>query len=53
MFPSTVQMKSDFSIVEAEKDDFRAALTNLALERILHSKQFSELASLLTRASLD
>ena len=46
VFPATAQVESDFSIVKAEKDDFRMAITDLSLEGILHSKQFSMLAAL-------
>lgn len=44
VFPGTSQVESDFSIVKAEKDDFRTAITDLSLEGVLHSKQFSKLA---------
>ena len=46
VFPGTAQVESDFSIVKAEKDDFRTAITDLSLEGVLHCKQFSMLASL-------
>ena len=45
-FPGTSTVESDFSIVKWEKDVFRSALTDLSLEGILHTKQFSELNSL-------
>lgn len=46
VFPGTAQVESDFSVVKAEKDDFRTALTDLSLEGVLHTKQFSMLTSL-------
>lgn len=51
VFPSTDQVESDFSIVKAEKDGFRTTLDDLSLEGVLHSKQFSMLASPSTRVS--
>lgn len=45
VFPGRAQMKSDFSIVKAEKYDFRPAITDLSFEGGLHCKQFSMLAA--------
>ena len=45
VFPGTATVESDFSIVNFEKNDHRAALTNLSLEGILHSKQFTTMQS--------
>ena len=47
IFPGTAQAKSDFSIVNIEKDNFQISLTDMLLEGILHSKQYAVLALLL------
>jgi hypothetical protein len=46
VFPGTATVESDFSIVNFEKNDYRAALTDLSLEGILHSKQFTTVQSI-------
>lgn len=46
VFPGTSQVESDFLILKAEKDDFRTSISNLSLEGVIHSKQFSMMASL-------
>lgn len=46
MFPGTAETESGFSIPKADRDDFRAFITNLSLEGFLYIKQFSILASL-------
>ena len=45
VFPGTATVESDFSIVNIEKNDYRTALTDLALEGIMHSKQFTTIQS--------
>ena len=40
VFPGTATVESDFSLINWEKDDYRASLTDFSLERILHSKQY-------------
>ena len=40
VFPGTATVKSDFSVMNYEKNDYRTALTDLSLEGILHSKQY-------------
>jgi len=42
VFPGTATVESDFSIV---KNDYRTALTDLSLEGIMHSKQFTTIQS--------
>ena len=39
IFPGTATIESDFSDVNYEKDQYRAALTDMSLEGILHAKQ--------------
>ena len=39
IFPGTATVESDFSDVNYEKDQYRAALTDMSLEGILHAKQ--------------
>ena len=46
VFPGTSQVESDFSVLKDEKDIFRAAITDLSLESVLHSKQFDMLSVL-------
>ena len=46
VFPGTATVESDFSLINWEKDDFRAQLTDLSLEGILHSKQYFELLAI-------
>ena len=45
VFPGTATIESDFSIVNLEKNDYRAALTDLSLEGILHLKQLTTIQS--------
>jgi hypothetical protein len=40
VFPSTMSVKSDFSIVKWEKNNSRSNLTSLSLASIMHTKQF-------------
>jgi len=40
VFPSTITVESDFSIINFEKNFHRSALTDLSLEGTLHLKQF-------------
>ena len=46
VFPGTLTVESDFSIVNFEKTEYRSALTDLSLEGILHSKQYTIIQSL-------
>ena len=39
VFPGTSSVKSNFSIIGFEKDEYRTCLTNFALEGIMHCKQ--------------
>jgi hypothetical protein len=43
LFPCTATVESDFSVINWEKDNYRASLTDFSLEGILHSKQCVEL----------
>jgi len=43
IFPGTVTVESDFSLINWEKDVYRSSLTDFSLEGILHSKQYFEL----------
>ncbi len=43
VFPGTATVKSDFSLINWEKDECRSWLTGLSLEGILHSKQYFDL----------
>jgi len=45
VFPGTANVESDFSIVNFEKNDYRTALTDLSVEGIMHSKQFTTIQS--------
>ena len=47
IFTGTAQAKSDFSIVNIEKDNFQISLTDMLLEGILPCKQYAMLALLL------
>ncbi len=42
-------MESDFSLISWEKDNYRASLTDVSLEGILHSKQYFELLGIAHR----
>jgi hypothetical protein len=46
LFPGTASVESDFSIVNYEKDLFRASLTDFSREGILHAKQYNLVKSL-------
>lgn len=46
VFPGTSTVESDFSIVNFEKKEYRSALTDLSLEGLLHSKQYTIIQSL-------
>lgn len=43
VFPGTSTVESDFSVVNCEKNDKRALLTDFSLDAILHSKQHGEI----------
>jgi hypothetical protein len=49
VFPGTATVESDFSLINWEKDDYRASLTDFSLEGILHSKQYFELLGIAHR----
>ncbi|KAE9197415.1 hypothetical protein PF005_g16517 [Phytophthora fragariae] len=44
VFPNTATVEADFSLIGCEKTDRRTVLTDLALEAILHCKQWQRLA---------
>jgi hypothetical protein len=46
-------VESDFSLINWEKDDYRAGLTDFSLEGILHSKQYFELLEVAHKMQLD
>ena len=41
VFPGTATVEANFSLIKWMKDEFSSALTNFALEGILHAKQYS------------
>ena len=43
VFPGTATVESNFLLINLEKDDYCAGLTDFSLEGILHSKQYFEL----------
>lgn len=43
VFPGTATVESDFSVLKWSKDEFCSALTDFALEGVLHAKQYSRL----------
>ena len=45
-FPGTSTVESDFSVIGWEKDEYRAMLSDLSLEGILHAKQNKELTKI-------
>ena len=47
IFPDTSTIESDYSIMGWGKDKYRISLTDLSLEGILHSKQFTMLHSII------
>ena len=49
LFPGTATVESDFSIVNYEKDRYRAKLTDFSLEGIMQAKQYDLVMSLLKR----
>ena len=49
LFPCTATVESDFSVINWEKDNYRASLTDFSLEGILHSKQYFELLGIAHR----
>ncbi|KAF1788422.1 hypothetical protein GQ600_6412 [Phytophthora cactorum] len=46
VFPNTATVEADFSLIGCAKTDKRTSLTDLALEGILHCKQWKRLSSL-------
>ena len=46
VFPNTAIVEADFSEIGWEKDEYRLALTDLALEGVIQCKQFAILSSL-------
>ena len=46
MFPNTASVKSDFSILGWEKDEYRKSLTDLSLEGVMQCKQYELLLDL-------
>jgi hypothetical protein len=51
-FPGTSTVESDVSIIVRERDDSRAALSNLSLDGILHAKQRDEIIKIQVILSL-
>jgi hypothetical protein len=49
LLPGTASVESDFSIVNYEKDQYRAKLTDFSLEGIMHAKQYDLVMSLMKR----
>ena len=47
VFANTASVKSDFSILGWERDEYRLSLTDLSLEGIMQSKQHELLKSLI------
>ena len=53
IFPGTATVESDFSLINWEKDDYRAGLTDFSLEGILHCKQYFKLLEVAHKMQLD
>jgi hypothetical protein len=46
VYPGTMRVKSDFSVIGWEMYKFRSALMDISLEGIMHAKQFKELQAI-------
>ena len=53
VFPGTATVESNFLLINWEKDDYHAGLTDFCLEGILHSKQYFELLEVAHKMQLD
>ena len=45
-YPGTSRVKSDFSILGVEKNEYQTSLMDLSVDGIMHAKQFSELQAI-------
>jgi hypothetical protein len=53
VFPGAATVESNFLLINWEKDDYRAWLTDFSLDGILHSKQHFELLEVHHKMQLD
>lgn len=46
LFPNTASVESDFSVLGWEKNEYKSMMTDLAVEGVLHCKQYNEIEKL-------